>query len=76
MSESVDLEWVKEICKGFCSACPSYKGSGETELGFCFTGKSSKIRDEVGCICASCPVQAKYSLKGAYYCTRGSEVRD
>ena len=71
MSNEIDLEEVKRVCSGFCSACPSYKGSGETRLGFCFTGKSSKIKQEKGCLCGSCPIQLRYSLKGSYYYTRG-----
>lgn len=66
------MEEVKNICKAFCGECPSYTGTGETELGFCTIGKSNVIKEEKGCLCGSCPVTPKMSLRWGYYCTRGS----
>lgn len=63
---------IKNICKAFCGECPSYTGTGETELGFCTVGKSSIIKEEKGCLCPSCPVTKKMSLRWDYYCTQGS----
>jgi Protein of unknown function (DUF2769) len=55
-----------------CGRCPSYVGTGETELLFCSTGKSDKITEERGCICMECPLTPKMGLRWGYYCTRGS----
>jgi hypothetical protein len=61
---------MKKMC--VCGNCPSYGGTGETELLFCSTGKSQKITEEKGCICGGCPVTPKMGLRWGYYCTRGS----
>lgn len=66
------IQEVKEICKSFCGECPTYTGTGETELGFCAIGKSKIIKEEKGCLCPSCPVTSMMSLRWEYYCTRGS----
>ncbi len=63
---------TKEVCKDYCSVCPSYTGMGETELAFCALGKSESISEENGCLCGSCPITEKMSLRWGYYCTRGS----
>lgn len=63
---------TKEVCKSFCGECPSYIGTGETDFGFCSTGKSENITNEKGCLCGSCPITEKMSLRWGYYCTRGS----
>ncbi|MFQ5815025.1 MAG: DUF2769 domain-containing protein [Candidatus Hydrothermarchaeaceae archaeon] len=66
-------EESKKICAEYCGVCPSYKGTGETELLFCATGKSGKITKEKGCLCGSCPVQTqRMNLRWDYYCTKGS----
>ncbi|MEE9594120.1 MAG: DUF2769 domain-containing protein [Candidatus Hydrothermarchaeales archaeon] len=63
----------KKICAEYCGVCPSYTGTGETELMFCATGKSDKITEERGCICGGCPVQTqKMNLRWDFYCTKGS----
>ncbi len=66
------VEENKRICKDFCGECPSYTGTGETELLFCALGKSDKITEKKGCICGTCPVQKNMSLRWAYYCTKGT----
>ena len=63
---------VKNVCKNFCGKCPSYEGTGETDFGFCSTGKSQKITEEKGCICGGCPVTEMMGLRWGYYCTKGS----
>ena len=55
-----------------CGKCPSYKGTGETKLLFCATGKSGIINKEKGCVCPACPVTEKMGLRWIYYCTKGS----
>ena len=67
-------EQVKYTCKDYCANCPSYKGTGETELAFCFTGKSSIIKEEKGCLCSTCPIAKTMSLRWGYYCTRGTAL--
>lgn len=61
---------LTKIC--VCGKCPSYKGTGETRLLFCATGKSALIRKEKGCMCPACPVTEKLGLRWLYYCTKGS----
>ena len=68
------LAEIKEICAANCGSCPSYEDSGETDFGFCATGKSSIIKEEKGCTCMKCPITDKYFLEWGYYCTRGSSV--
>ncbi len=69
---SKKIEEIKKTCKSYCGECPSYSGTGEEDLGFCATGKASRISEERGCLCASCPVTDQLSLRWGYYCTRGS----
>ncbi len=66
------FEEMKEICKNYCGECPSYTGTGETELVFCSTGSSAIIKVEKGCLCPNCPVTRMMSLRWEFYCTRGS----
>ena len=61
----------KTMC--ICKDCPSYTGTGETEVLFCGTGKSSVIKEEKGCTCGLCPVVSHMGLTRLYYCTRGNE---
>ncbi|MFQ5832280.1 MAG: DUF2769 domain-containing protein [Candidatus Thorarchaeota archaeon] len=61
----------KKMC--ICASCPSYTGTGETELLFCSSGKSKVITEEKGCTCGGCPVTPKMGLTHLYFCTRGSE---
>lgn len=68
-------EWMirtKGVCKEYCGKCPSYEGTGETDLVFCAMGKSDKITEEKGCICGKCPITEEMGLRWGYYCTRGS----
>ncbi|MHA1188399.1 MAG: DUF2769 domain-containing protein [Candidatus Heimdallarchaeota archaeon] len=46
MDISDGLEQVKFMCKDYCGKCPSYQGTGETDLGFCSIGKSAKIKEK------------------------------
>ncbi len=66
------IDEIKKVCKDYCGECPTYMGTGETELGFCATGKSDIIKKEKGCMCAGCPITEKLSLRWEYYCTRGT----
>lgn len=61
---------IKSMC--ICASCPSYEGTGETELAFCLIGKSSVITEEKGCTCGGCPVTDMMSLRWVYYCTKGA----
>lgn len=61
---------LTKIC--MCGKCPSYKGTGETRLLFCATGKSGIIKKEKGCVCPACPVTEKLGLRWIYYCTKGT----
>lgn len=63
------MKKIKAAC--ICASCPSYEGTGETELAFCATGKSSVITKEKGCTCPGCPVTDMMSLRWQYYCTKG-----
>jgi len=53
-----------------CKQCPSYVDCGE--LAFCVKGKSKCVKEERGCLCPGCPVQAKLGFSSVYYCTRGA----
>ncbi len=66
------IEEGKKLCAEYCGVCPSYTGTGETELVFCATGKSDKITEEKGCICGGCPLQKNMNLRWDFYCTKGS----
>ncbi len=65
----------KQMLAGMCTCrgCPTYAGTGETQVMFCSMGKSGSITEEKGCICGGCPVYAQMDLKHGYYCTKGSE---
>ena len=62
---------LRSMC--ICASCPSYEGTGETELMFCTLGKSSKITEEKGCTCPGCLVTEKIGLTKLYFCIKGSE---
>lgn len=68
------LENTKHICKDYCGKCPSYKEKGETKLAFCFTGRSSIIKEKKGCLCKTCPIYKTMSLRWEYYCLEGSAI--
>jgi hypothetical protein len=67
-----EMERIRKVCREYCGECPTYAGTGEKELGFCVGGKSRAISEENGCLCMGCPITGEYSLKGEYYCIRGS----
>lgn len=72
MTEEEMIAYVMENC--ICPECPSWIPEA-TELGeggYCAVGVSECIVDEVGCICADCPVTLEKGLMWGYYCTRGS----
>ncbi|MFX1563512.1 MAG: DUF2769 domain-containing protein, partial [Promethearchaeota archaeon] len=64
------LKQLIDFCQ--CSKCPSYSGSGETDLALCALGKSELIRDQKDCLCCTCAVSKTMSLRWDYYCIRGS----
>lgn len=66
------LEDSKSTCRNFCPECPSYTGTGETELAFCTQGRSKIITEEKGCLCPGCPISRKLSMRWDYYCQKGS----
>ena len=68
------LEQIKFICKDYCGKCPSYQGTGETDLAFCSIGKSSLIKEKKGCLCKECPVYKMMSLRWEFYCTEGNAL--
>ena len=55
-----------------CASCPTYVGTGETELLFCELGKSDVITEDKGCTCPGCPVTPKMGLRWNDYCLKGS----
>ncbi|MCZ7401361.1 MAG: DUF2769 domain-containing protein [Candidatus Methanoperedens sp.] len=67
---NASLADLTKIC--VCGKCPSYKGTGETRLLFCVTGKRALIQKEKGCMCPACPVTEKLGLRWLYYCMKGS----
>ncbi|MHA1123199.1 MAG: DUF2769 domain-containing protein [Candidatus Heimdallarchaeota archaeon] len=69
-----NLEQVKYMCKDFCGKCPSYQGTGETDFAFCSIGKSSRIKENNGCLCKQCPISKMMSLRWEIYCTEGSAL--
>ncbi len=66
------IENVVHMCQ--CVRCPSYTGTGETDLVFCSLGKSEKIQEQQGCLCPQCGVTKTMSMRWDYYCTKGSAV--
>ena len=72
MTDEEKMTYVMENC--ICPQCPSWvpEASEKGEGGYCATGMSECIIDEVGCICSECPVTAELGIEWGYYCTRGS----
>jgi hypothetical protein len=66
------IEQVVHMCQ--CSRCPSYTGTGETDLVFCTLGNSPKIQEQKGCLCPHCGVTKTMSMRWDHYCTKGSAV--
>ncbi|MFX0106962.1 MAG: DUF2769 domain-containing protein [Candidatus Hodarchaeota archaeon] len=40
---------------------------------FCFSGKSDHIKEDKGCICATCQVHVQMKLEKDCFCKKGSE---
>jgi hypothetical protein len=55
-----------------CGSCPSYVGTGETQLVFCTIGKSESMPKQRECLCVKCGVTRTMSMRWKYYCTEGS----
>jgi len=68
------MERKDAIAKCMCRACPSFVKCDEA-IAYCLApkGKSKCIKQEMGCFCPGCPVQANTGFKHVYYCIRGSE---
>lgn len=72
MSDEEKMAKIKELKKMcICGSCPTYAGTGETELLFCSTGKSKVITEEKGCTCPGCPITPQMGLRWDYYCIKG-----
>ncbi|MHB8162894.1 MAG: DUF2769 domain-containing protein [Methanoregula sp.] len=65
----------KGIMLCICGMCPSFVECTE-KIAYCLAeqGTSFCIRQELGCLCPGCPVQAEGNFQHVYYCTRGSET--
>lgn len=66
---------LKSTC--ICPQCPTFNKYAEDrgEILYCITGKSDQpLKEELGCICADCPVATEGGLINNYYCTIGSEM--
>ncbi|HUT79792.1 MAG TPA: DUF2769 domain-containing protein [Candidatus Bathyarchaeia archaeon] len=68
------IEQIKFMCRDNCGKCPSYKGSGETNFGFCSTGRSSLIKENKGCLCNQCPIYKMMGFRWVNYCIKGSAL--
>jgi hypothetical protein len=69
------LASLKKAC--VCPQCPTFNKYAEDhgEILYCIIGKSDQpLKEELGCICADCPVAAEGGLLNNYYCTIGSEM--
>jgi hypothetical protein len=64
------VEELTDLC--ICSTCPTYVGTGETELLFCIVGTSDVISEDKGCPCPACPVTPRIGLRWNDYCLKGS----
>ena len=70
------MDKKKGIGLCICRMCPSFVDCKE-EIAYCLAEQETSgcIKDEQGCLCPGCPVQAEGDFQHAYYCTRGSETR-
>jgi hypothetical protein len=65
-----------QICKKYCGACPTFKGSRLSESPpntlFCARGKSSVSSPvkTINCFCPACEVFTKNKLIVGYFCAR------
>ena len=72
-------DWIMDKKKGIglciCRMCPSFTDCKE-EIAYCLAEKGSSgcIKEEQGCLCPGCPVQAEEDFQHVYYCIRGSET--
>jgi len=71
-----DTEENREICRKYCTICPTYKAhhfeNFEPAELFCARGQTScPEKKEVRCYCLGCELFLKYHLRLAYYCTKG-----
>nr|MDO8134867.1 DUF2769 domain-containing protein [Candidatus Njordarchaeum guaymaensis] len=57
-----------------CGKCPSYLGTGETQLVFCTIGKSNLIHQQKNCLCEHCGVTKTMSMRWDSYCIKGSAL--
>lgn len=64
------VDELTKLC--ICGKCPTYKDTGEKNLLFCASGKSTIIKKEKGCMCPTCPVTDDLGLRWIYYCMKGS----
>ena len=65
--------YIQGMCA--CRSCPSFVECGE-EVGYChpMAGRSSCITNQMGCVCAGCPIYAQMELTEQYNCTRDPAV--
>jgi hypothetical protein len=67
-------ERLRQAC--ICAECPTYTTcAGEAkELLYCIIGISPHcIKDDLGCICPSCPVADEIGLVNLTFCLLGTE---
>jgi len=62
------IELLSTLCR--CPHCPSYRGTGERGEDFCMTDPSLKIKEEKGCLCATCFSENNTRVKQLYFCMR------
>lgn len=65
-------EQLAYMCR--CGKCPSYLGTGETQLVFCSLGKSDRIHQQRNCLCKQCGVTKTMSMRWDSYCMKGSAL--
>jgi len=69
------MDKKKGIGLCICRMCPSFVDCKE-EIAYCLAEKGSSgcIKEEQGCLCPGCPIQAEVDFQHVFYCTRGSET--
>ena len=68
--KQAQLDADRRLC--ICPTCPSYAGTGETEVLFCLQGKSQVLTLDKGCTCLDCPMTARLGVRWKDYCFKGS----
>ncbi|WXG46955.1 MAG: DUF2769 domain-containing protein [Candidatus Atabeyarchaeum deiterrae] len=59
-----------------CPRCPTYKGTGEDRENFCAINvRSTKIKNEKGCVCRSCPVAVQAGSRDEYCCIKATRTQ-